>query len=1161
MSSFINPLLPKQNQERSNFSSLSKTGTWEGRKSETFRDIATGLDFNVANTSLNVTSIPSIWAQPLLVEMALYNTDFPGRDHIIKQWQGMLAAIAFKQARGYSITYERIDLSDDEFKNEDFVKVLLAQLPSASNALYTLPEEEHPWHTHSIVLWKGKPVGMTTPSTLIAPIPGGEWTKLPWWKDGILDQPHKHLNAPEKHGLKVWLSKLCELLSSATESDLRSEPESETGATKYEVSKTIKGARDIIIQRLDEYNNSLLIKEGDDNRRPQDPPVSGPLSSEKSHLNIGVLRALTASIEFPERQPEDSDLYLIPSESKEGVEPPLLLLDMDMDIDKKWKRDPKDIWVIGSKTLASFNENPTSLSTDVEWIKPSDLLLQELFFLDFLDDGNSALPGTLQPDGGAKLSFMGKKITPIIPLNHILLKYLDAKELIKNITFEQMQSENSKVKMTLTLKLRGGDYPLTRDYDLKEENRLTAPMLEVWPNLIDEKWKSYYAFYYYNHSKSDENNPRLFFEVGDSENKPLVIGPRDLEGSPPQVEYIKKWKLDSFPHYFICKDKDDNPLGAIFTICPKKETNTSPPTWIVGFDFGTSFTNIFIREGDSGEPQKLSFEGAKLNLTVAKLYDESTRFNVLNEQFIFRDLYQDKSLGEQFDLELLPCPSVLTTRDASKGLEERNNFLPVMDGRIYIPPIQKAYEPQKYWIHTGLKWDKEQRDYSRIFIQHLSLEISALAIKKGVKTVKWAISYPSAFDEDKLTGFEEDWKECIAFLKDETGVNHTLKEWDANQSLAESLAAGCFFKENSQNQSLVNAICIDIGGGTSDISIWHKNTIIYQCSVKLAGRDLVNYKLEKSRELVLKLLPKMFGSLKPGSDWEETWQDGELKVKGEAFNSKLDRTLQTAPKSWLSKAHLIEDGEFDELLRLILVGFSGLHYYVGTILKNLQHNKDTDIIIVYLGGNGSRFLSWLGLRGKSGRDHAKDRYSVLEEMVRKGADFSDLNVDIELSEAPKDEVAKGLVSSIKLELSQIAKQKQAEWEKNKKRTLDNTDIQSTLKKVFDFFSEFNKACHELGCTKPKPFPEGLADDPDLRREVFKELDKIWEDKQPDGERISDGERIYEGTPFVWGLKALLYTLAKSSSRFLKQNNRTVQNADLRSVDDMQNDSDYTQDAQ
>ena len=92
-----NPLLPRliANNQVTTF---GHAGRWEKRESAELERISEGLD--VADTkiaSAEVDSIPSMWARPLLFEMALYDTRHPMHRRILGEWRGMLALLALKE--------------------------------------------------------------------------------------------------------------------------------------------------------------------------------------------------------------------------------------------------------------------------------------------------------------------------------------------------------------------------------------------------------------------------------------------------------------------------------------------------------------------------------------------------------------------------------------------------------------------------------------------------------------------------------------------------------------------------------------------------------------------------------------------------------------------------------------------------------------------------------------------------------------------------------------------------------------------------------------------------------------------------------------------------------------------------------------------------------
>ncbi|MFM7370972.1 MAG: hypothetical protein ACKO2Z_24930, partial [Sphaerospermopsis kisseleviana] len=135
-------------------------------------------------------------------------------------------------------------------------------------------------------------------------------------------------------------------------------------------------------------------------------------------------------------------------------------------------------------------------------LESKDLFLPELKFI----DQEGILPGALLPEGTQSLVFKNRNITPLIPVNPILLNYFTPEDLTKKIKLQLINNGagGSQVRVSLTLPLsgvKGGKvqqiFLLTKDYPLLEENIIyEVPVLEVWPDFRAKGWQEYYGFYY-----------------------------------------------------------------------------------------------------------------------------------------------------------------------------------------------------------------------------------------------------------------------------------------------------------------------------------------------------------------------------------------------------------------------------------------------------------------------------------------------------------------------------------------------------------------------------------------------------------------------------------------------------------------------------------------
>jgi hypothetical protein len=1057
-----------------------QVGKWDEQQSKAFADVASSLDYEAPGVVKSVSSVPTMWARALLMEMALHNQAHPLRTQMIEQWQGMLAAIALAEVRGFPMTAQLVELGNLMY--EDFAESLFELLPDDGNTLYAL-DGKNPWQDIYLFLWDKQPVGMTTPSAIVVPSEEGQWTGLPWWNknEKILQSPQSSLNDSEKALLYRWLE------------SLRQELRLHNGK---------RSAINIIGGLIDDFRASLKVAS------QQPLSLSDDLQFFGVPLNRGVLKALNRPVKAAEKA---SGVRLISSPNKQAK--PLLIIDPE--IASVWQVAPQDIWIHGGKTLASLLINDLRsgklIWQDVRWIEPKDLFLPEFVFIDQED----ALPGGFLPQETEPLAFNNQRITSLLPLNPILLEYFTPEDLISKIKFQPLSaSEGSLLRVTLDLPLAGlqdgkppENYRVYKDYPIKEENALPqVPVLEVWPHFRAKGWHEYYAFYYDAEYKDET------FQVSLPEAKEPKIF-QEGRGS------YQIARLDEFPSFISCQDRQRNLIGLILLQTP--EETQLRGSWKVGVDFGTSFTNVYVNK--SGAAQPLQLENLLLKVTETQI---DTRLPVLFEYFIPENFIPaDKPL---------PLSSVVTTRGSTETRLDK--LRPIFDGRIYIPD-RNRFKPQENWMKTNLKWSKENLSFNQLFLKHLALHISALVVKNGIEVIQWSLSYPSAFSRGDRNHYILVWKNLTEELKAKTGISHNCPDAsDTDFFRTESLANAQYFRDQERH-NLVKTTCIDLGGGTSDISIWEENRLVHQCSLQLAGRDLFSQFLEMNPQF---LEQRFEANL---SDWRG--------LKGGAFNAKLDVLLRLEGDNWLRniKPHVEDEQDFQGLIRLTAIGTAGLYYYVGILLKVLHQEQKysrEEITPVYIGGNGSRFLNWLAEGGQF--NNSSEVNLLLSRMLSRGSGFEDTEVITRLSESPKDEVACGLVlNETKLEgLDRKTKDPLIAGEAykfiingkifnfNSESRLDlDIDIEEEnikleiplLVNLALFLYEFHVALKKLNIEGITPL-RNYTGSPDINqngklwREVKDELVNLLLDLE------GTSENIRFEPPFILGLKALLKVLGK-----------------------------------
>ena len=129
-----------------------------------------------------------MWARPLLFEIALYDTRHPMHRRILGEWRGMLALLALKEWSGFPLNTEPIQITDVANSSpdaKDFLQALQKLKPKD-----TL-DPETTWDTLNVLLFENKPIGITSPTTLVCTAVNclGRISGVPWFNEKFLEDP------------------------------------------------------------------------------------------------------------------------------------------------------------------------------------------------------------------------------------------------------------------------------------------------------------------------------------------------------------------------------------------------------------------------------------------------------------------------------------------------------------------------------------------------------------------------------------------------------------------------------------------------------------------------------------------------------------------------------------------------------------------------------------------------------------------------------------------------------------------------------------------------------------------------------------------------------------------------------------------------------------
>jgi hypothetical protein len=916
---------------------------------------------------------------------------------------------------------------------------------------------------------------MTSPTTLVCTSTDYSTTiqGVSWYNGKFLVDPIEYLNDTEKQVLAGWTNSL--------KSSLLDHPGIDTQMQEF----------DSLLSSLDKYIEDLGgVK------------VDIEFSSDTLKMKEGIFKYLDKPIYISDERVQMSHLRI--RSSKEPA-PEKSLLVVDKEIAKQWNIPEKDISVFRGIPLDRITpgtlsgKRDTLLNTSLEgdrWSTPAEYFTKKLFLI----KQKNALSGIFTINGSENLFYQDVPVTPLIPLTDLILPYLETMDMANRLRIEQVEDD---ITVTLSIPLTGADgtgkdFLISKTFHAKENEIQTltsVPILDIWPNFTSENWKAYYTYF------SNAGDEKTFYAApwDNSESK------RTFANSQGQVER-EIYSLDHFSEILECKtyeidkkNKKPVPRNAGIILVQKPEPiKPTPETFKIGVDFGTSGSNVYSQHGKS-KPKKVT----------------------LSDRFFKVSAPSEGSRTELFDYFLpgikMDMPFLSVFHDFR---QEKKGQRPLLDGHIYFLLDHKDFNAAKEDIKTDLKWgDKIERSMARAFLEQLCMQCSAEAAADLAQKISWCFSYPTAFSSEDEEAFVSIWNQIADKNQKQTGIE-SIGEEPIYKS--ESIASASYFANNDNINAPISkgAVFIDIGGGTSDISIWQgKNVLKMQTSLMFAGRDLFSYPLWKKTDF-----------LKNFCDENEmaSLKKEELQAKKIAFYAQLDAIVSAQGESMLQKLpNVSNEPDVKGFKQLIALGLSGLFFYIGLVLKKLTDSGSykKKLPNFYFGGNGSRLMHWLAAGNFKPNSAINHLFKAVFSKAYGTADGQ--KFEIQVSPEPKAEVSYGLVTDYTPLNFDEDKMKEGfylageDFESKGKKY--NWDSQLTTKEIkagivipedklnqFKTFLEiFNKSAKKAGIIP-------VSDDADLMEKTLEQVNQAYANLTGKGEDTIHIEPI-----FITALKKLL----------------------------------------
>lgn len=317
----------------------------------------------------------------------------------------------------------------------------------------------------------------------------------------------------------------------------------------------------------------------------------------------------------------------------------------------------------------------------------------------------------------------------------------------------------------------------------------------------------------------------------------------------------------------------------------------------------------------------------------------------------------------------------------------------------------------------NLKWadDLATKNAATDFLTQFIVMTAAEMVAKKFDPARsyWHFSIPESMSATKRVEFSTKIRASLAAVGGNTD-KHFLGKLQS-----EGLSAGNYMLHNKSFAPDRINIILDIGGGTTDITIWNKKKPVWKGSIYLAGGHFFTETLINNTDLLDTLgLGKWVMSLNGGTQEivgnreAKKRQLAEMLFSGhsetEGGSSTLQRALQA---NWSSLTTV----EFAALRHAALVYLAGIAWYTGLVTKYLSSGDNPvlspdlihDPAFAVCGRGGGLFAL---LHGSS---EASDRTVVTEALSVYGRALGLSNADhprFLASNAPKLEVVRGMLT-------------------------------------------------------------------------------------------------------------------------------------------------------
>jgi hypothetical protein len=1010
-----NPYLSLENNAKPNIP-VDINNLWAKSEPDTLTDIATGLPTTVSESfTKNDIAVPSPWSIFIMNELALTEPKFKSiNKEAFKEWCGIMALLALREVN----RYERAGLKLEELKLGSGDGEFLRVVDSTSKPSSTIFDNPNWIKCHRLSL-DGVTIAFLAHNTLVCPaysLDDVTKSKLNIIAPSIVNEsgdfqhPSNYfadqtqsLNRDAKYALKLFLTEINTIVT----------------------REAVKNRSDIVghMQNLINYYIKAI-----GSVTPNSNIAIEPEKKDAVHSAVSVFEELCikpsktdAELPFIMHGTKISAALIgtnICGISSSGPEAAHLLVTKDI--------------VYNQIIQATINEYRDKVYDGIKLFCDNDLLLDSMIMIK--KDGAQvfhALPNSS--------SLSDYEI--IWPLNSVLLELYDPEELNKMVS---LSADSEKVIVNIKIKLSGKpgsplvSHTVSNEYRIKNRSEIPdddtrmhgicsimeknlIPFWSVWPyaRINDANgnniWKRYNFF-------CIEPNYR---GIPVLDMTPVFSGNGDYSSDKPRKlstlrtvthEYYYK-RYTRLPAAFMVGEKTDGaPIerGLVFLRPPDQKRAPVTTRWNIGIDFGTTSTTAFYSTSSNPNPDFIhlmteyhwessdKLEKAEYSNDVVAICDNGDK----SSDFYFIDKHCLEQKAYTTALETMGTDISFDTSDSTIFMGERIFWHNYENFRL-----MNTQKGRKERLLTNIKWEGNKSNSAK-YLNQLLTQIVYHAAAEGIREIGFFFSYPTSFGFSAKGDFFGRIERIITNLSKDTGIALPFDEKD--NLLTESIAAAYYFNKIKPRNTVF--FCVDIGGGSTDVSILEKTKYLFQTSIHFASRDMFIRPLIRMLKIDSVLEAVRTKNISDGIYTMLSDDPKNIEMTDDKYKFLIETVLFEYYQPLINRLQDMT-GRDEEAFKIfkccVLIAYSGLIYYLANIIASLltipdetrRIDNDNAELILGLSGKGSKLTDWI-------RPYLDIVYGEAKNLIK---EKTQLSIEITPEFLPKDaktETAKGMVCDL-----------------------------------------------------------------------------------------------------------------------------------------------------